>query len=91
MADSQEPRAVLPETNGLVYLPNGINGDDHRPVTPPQRNGMSLTEYSANPKTPSPERRQRIKGVVPDDFLLEDGNPDVCATPRCDTGSAFIL
>lgn len=75
MTDFQETPEVIPITNGHT---NGVNGD-HRPVTPPNKNtgGMSLTEYSANPKTPSSEKRLRIKSVVPDDFLLDDGTPDV--------------
>ncbi|PKS09932.1 hypothetical protein jhhlp_004555, partial [Lomentospora prolificans] len=73
MTEFQDSPVVIPATNGHV---NGINGD-HRPVTPPNLNsGMSLTEYSANPKTPSSEKRQRIKSVVPEDFLLDDGTPD---------------
>ncbi|SPO02096.1 probable ILV1 - anabolic serine and threonine dehydratase precursor [Cephalotrichum gorgonifer] len=58
--------------NGVV---NGINGTD-RPSTPPSKVGMSLTEYSSNIQTPSPEKRDRVKSVLPDDLLLPDGTPD---------------
>ncbi|CAI4219277.1 unnamed protein product [Parascedosporium putredinis] len=63
MTDFQETPVVIPVTNGNGHT-NGVNGD-HRPVTPPNKNtgGMSLTEYSANPKTPSSEKRLRIKSV----------------------------
>ena len=63
--------------NGTV---NGVNGYD-RPSTPPTRGGLALTEYSVNPTTPSAERRERLRKIVPEDFLLEDGNPDV-RSPR---------
>ena len=61
------------EQNGVV---NGVNGSQ-RPTTPPTHPGMSLTEYSANPQTPSPEKRDRVRSVLPDDLLLPDGTPDV--------------
>ena len=61
------------EQNGVV---NGINGTQ-RPSTPPNRTGMALTEYSANPQTPSPEKADRVKSVLPEDLLLPDGTPDV--------------
>lgn len=57
---------AMPQLNGVDGLP--------RPETP--AGGMALTEYSANPSPPS-ERRERLRGVVPDDLLLPDGYPDV--------------
>ncbi|GKT92178.1 LOW QUALITY PROTEIN: threonine ammonia-lyase [Colletotrichum tofieldiae] len=73
MPESTEPPVVAVMTNDTL---NGVNG--HHPPRPrtPQPQGLSLTEYSANPSTPPEERRSRIKGVVPDDFLLPDGHPD---------------
>src|SRR5262245_21331267 len=77
MADSNgSPESTL-VANGFV---NGADGQS-RPHTPPNP-CMSLTEYSANPKTPAEEKRMRIKRVLPDDYLLEDGNPDVSAPVR---------
>lgn len=64
------------EAFGQNGLTNGVNGTQ-RPSTPPTHSGMSLTEYSANPQTPSPEKRERVKSVLPEDFLLPDGTPDV--------------
>jgi threonine dehydratase len=72
MPTLEEPSIEPAMANGTM---NGVNGD-HRPQTP-VANGMSLTEYSMNPTTPSEEKRARIRKVVPDDFLQEDGYPDV--------------
>jgi hypothetical protein len=53
---------------------NGVNG--HVPRTP-SLSGLSLTEYSANPSTPSESAQNRIKDIVPDEFILPNGHPDV--------------
>ncbi|KAK1636361.1 threonine ammonia-lyase [Colletotrichum phormii] len=73
MSENAEPPVVAVMTNGTL---NGVNGDHPPRPRTPQPAGMSLTEYSANPSTPPEERRNRIKGVVPEDFLLPDGHPD---------------
>ncbi|KAI0839034.1 threonine dehydratase I [Hypoxylon sp. FL0890] len=52
---------------------NGVNG--HVPRTP-SLSGLSLTEYSANPSPPSERRQDKIKGVVPEEFILPNGHPD---------------
>ena len=84
------------DVNGINGV-NGVNGD-HRPQTPNGNgngsgNGMALTEYSTNPTTPSEEKRRRIRAVVPEEFLQEDGYPDVSladwrreerSTPNCE-------
>jgi hypothetical protein len=57
--------------NGTV---NGINGHN-RPSTP--TGCMSLTEYSANPSTPSEEKRAQLSKIVPEEYLLPNGFPDV--------------
>lgn len=67
------------EAFGQNGAANGVNGAQ-RPSTPPTRPGMSLTEYSANPQTPSPEKTDRVKSVLPADLLLPDGTPDVRIT-----------
>lgn len=72
MPSLQDPSAVPVATNGAV---NGTNGSDTRPHTPTST--MALTEYSANPSTPSEEKRARIKQIVPEEFLLPTGYPDV--------------
>lgn len=74
VADRSLVNGVNGTVNGAV---NGVNGD-RRPETPTA--GMSLTEYSANPSTPSEEKRARIRQVVPDEFLLPTGYPDVSQT-----------
>jgi hypothetical protein len=58
---------------------NGIaNGDgtESRPRTP-SLNTLSLTEYSTNPSPPSQSPRSKIRGVIPDEFILPNGYPDV--------------
>lgn len=54
---------------------NGVNG--HRGLETPAPSGMSLTEYSTTPSTPPDERQLRIRSIVPNDFLLPNGYPDV--------------
>ncbi|KAH6665071.1 threonine dehydratase [Verticillium dahliae] len=72
MADSSTAPVVPVMTNGTT---NGANGD-HRPHTPETNGGFSLTEYSANPTTPAEVKRNRIKSIVPEEFLLPNGYPD---------------
>ncbi|KYK57531.1 threonine ammonia-lyase precursor [Drechmeria coniospora] len=70
----------MPKTNGIVPVRCDTNGDvddvdgQARPETP--SGGMALTEYCANPSPSSEEKRQRIRAVVPDDYLLPNGYPD---------------
>ncbi|KKA27407.1 hypothetical protein TD95_000474 [Thielaviopsis punctulata] len=45
-----------------------------RPQTP--LTGAALTEYSVNPSTPTEEKRDRLKKVVPPEYLGDDGYPD---------------
>ena len=55
----------------------GVNG--HRPHTP-SMSGLSLTEYSANPSPPSPQsedHQARIRSILPQEFILPNGHPDV--------------
>ena len=56
---------------------NSVNG--HRPHTP-SMSGLSLTEYSANPTPPSPQsedHQARIRSIIPEEFILPNGHPDV--------------
>src|SRR4051812_18761755 len=73
----------------LRQLPNGANGvsggggggsPDHS-NTNGNGNSFSLTEYSAMPSPPS-EQPKKAKAKVPDEFLLENGHPDV-SHPVC--------
>ncbi|KPM45859.1 Threonine dehydratase, mitochondrial [Neonectria ditissima] len=70
MPSLQDPPAVPVPANGIS---NGVKADT-RPHTP--NSTMALTEYSANPSTPSEKKRARIKQSVPDEFLLPTGYPD---------------
>jgi hypothetical protein len=47
----------------------------HRSRT--SRTSMALTDYSVNPSTPSDLKRQHIRDLIPEDFLLPNGHPDV--------------
>ncbi|MCJ1379878.1 Threonine dehydratase biosynthetic, chloroplastic [Xylographa soralifera] len=42
----------------------------------PKTNGLSLTEYTANPSPPSEKTKFKCSTQVPDAFLLPDGYPD---------------
>ena len=68
-----------PATNGTPESPDGQS----QPETPTW--GMALTEYSVNPSPPSEEKRARIRELVPEDYLLPNGYPDVS-----DSGCVFM-
>ncbi|KAK3362046.1 tryptophan synthase beta subunit-like PLP-dependent enzyme [Lasiosphaeria ovina] len=62
---------------------NGVNCSANvtsRPPQPPQRtpslSSFSLTEYSAKPSPPSEDRKAKMHNIVPEEFLLPNGNPD---------------
>ena len=69
------------KVNGVhssTYSPkdNGANG---RPQTPlPNVHSLSLTEYSTNPSPPTSTPKPSARSVVPEDFRLPNGYPDVC-------------
>jgi threonine dehydratase len=80
------------QANGAEDTPatDGMNGTAQRPKTPsnpsrsdgplartPSLSSFSLTEYSAKPTTPPRDRETHMKNIVPDEFLLPNGNPDV--------------
>jgi threonine dehydratase len=48
-----------------------------RPRTP-SLNTLSLTEYSSNPTPPSQSPKSKVKGLIPDEFILPNGYADVC-------------
>ncbi|KAL3958512.1 hypothetical protein ACCO45_006674 [Purpureocillium lilacinum] len=70
----------MPSLNGVPTAQLATNGTEEslngysRPETP--TGGMALTEYSINPSPPSEEKRNRIKALVPEDYLLPNGYPD---------------
>lgn len=72
---SADPVVAVPVNGAVNGTANGTNGESSRPQTP--MTGMALTEYSANPSTPSAERQARIKEIVPEEYLLPTGYPDV--------------
>lgn len=68
------PDTVPVDTVLANGVKNGANG--HAPRTP-SLSALSLTEYSANPSPPSEDHQARIKKIVPDEFILPNGHPDV--------------
>lgn len=54
-----------------------VNDENGRPRTP-SLNSLSLTEYSTNPSPPTSTPKPNVRSVVPDDFRLPTGYPDVC-------------
>ena len=73
-----------PMANGASFDgTNGVNGTEHLPQTPrrtPSVGGLSLTEYSAV-SPPSEPGSIKAKKLVPDEFLLPNGYPDVRILP----------
>lgn len=78
-SDSGDPHGVVEINMEARSRTNTYANGSRRPRTP--TGSMALTDYSVNPSTPSAEKRQRIRDIVPEDFLLPNGHPDVCATP----------
>ena len=71
--DATDPHGVVEINEEARSRANG--SDSRRPHTP--TGSMALTDYSVNPSTPTDEKRQRIRDIVPEDFLLPNGHPDV--------------
>jgi threonine dehydratase len=80
MDTSTDKDVDRPMANGVA---NGVNGGSNtasRPYTPqrtPSLSGLSLTEYSTHMSSPTEEKRARLKKIVPEEFLLPSGYPDV--------------
>ncbi|KAI4911682.1 hypothetical protein J4E90_006499 [Alternaria incomplexa] len=64
---------TVPDYSRPTTPDNGPNGLVS-PRTP--KNGLALTEYSANPSPPSESTSSRTNDVIPDAFLLPNGYPD---------------
>lgn len=64
------------DPHGVAEINNRRHGM-HRSRT--SRTSMALTDYSVNPSSPSDHKRQQIRDLVPEDFLLPNGHPDVSA------------
>ena len=73
-SDSGDPHGV----SAINEMTRERSDSDGRPHTP--KGSMALTDYSVNPSTPSAEKRQHIRDIVPEDFLLPNGHPDVRKT-----------
>lgn len=52
------------------------NGGVHTPRTP-SLNGFSLTEYTANPSPPRKGKKPDVLSLIPAEFILPNGYPDV--------------
>jgi threonine dehydratase len=67
-----------------TMMENGVNGhleqelNGSRPRTPSLKNSLSLTEYSTNPSPLNGTPRSKLRDVVPEEFILPNGYPDVC-------------
>ena len=61
--------------NGVKVNGNSTPGGS-RPRTP-SLNTLSLTEYSSNPTPPSESPKSKVRGLIPDEFILPNGYPDV--------------
>jgi len=67
---------------------NGVNGHIPREPSLP---GLSLTEYSASLSLSSEDHRHRIRQIVPDGYVLPNGNPDVCISLEHYSRPIFIF
>lgn len=65
-------------TNGVNGHSNNTNGHNSRA---PSLSGLSLTEYSANPSPPPGTGSRRVTDIVPQEFVLPNGHPDVRLPP----------
>jgi threonine dehydratase len=77
-----------PMANGVSHGVNGSSTSASRPYTPqrtPSISGLSLTEHSLHMSSPTEEKRARLKKIVPEEFLLPSGYPDVCGPPHSET------
>jgi hypothetical protein len=78
----QQDTAVEMENGARVngiHSANGItswNDENSRPQTP-HLNSLSLTEYTTNSSPPSSTPKPSLRSLVPDEFLLPTGYPDV--------------
>lgn len=75
---AEAPVGIEPTPCGTPPSTLTADGTIERPRTP--LNGMvsmALTEGTMNPSTPPDQKRARIRGAVPDEFIDGDGYPDV--------------
>lgn len=94
---SPEPASPLgtngvKEINGTGGNTTGATPETPTQTTPSQSDGplartpslssFALTEYSAKPTPSSEDRKIQMQKIVPEEFLLPNGNPDV-SRPVC--------
>lgn len=79
---SERPKTPEP-VNGNADAPNGRSGLET--LAP---SGMALTDYSINPTTPPEDKQRQIRSVVPDEFLLPNGYPDVSHCLQLDAAAS---
>lgn len=76
MDSTQDAEPLLVNGASLQVVVNGANGE--RPASPPSVGNLALTEYSAKPSPPSEDATtSKMKDIVPDEFLLPNGQVDV--------------
>ena len=64
----------------IMDNPNGVNGTKNFISRTPSLTSLSLTEYTANPSPPrtgEKHGKEKVTDVVPLDYLLPSGYPDV--------------
>jgi len=95
MSSPEAASACPTNSAGDMATTNGINGTaqpqaqqthiarqlDEGLARTPSLTSFSLTEYSAKPTPSTEDRKTHMKKIVPDEFLLPNGNPDV--SPSC--------
>lgn len=74
VVDEHGSNSESDDPHGVVEINKRRNGM-HRSRN--SRTSMALTDYSVNPSSPSDHKRQHIRDMVPEDFLLPNGYPDV--------------
>lgn len=80
MASTQSAQP-LPVNGASLHVVNGLNSE--RPASPSSVGNLALTEYSAMPSPPSEDATaNKMKRIVPDEFLLPNGHPDVSWSTR---------
>ncbi|KAI0396459.1 threonine dehydratase-like protein [Xylariaceae sp. FL0594] len=73
MGAAEDVRSMANGSPNGADVTSSVNG--HTPRTP-SLSGLSLTEYSANPTPPSESTQDRVRDIVPEEFILPNGHPD---------------
>lgn len=89
MASSENPDTAVEafsSTKGSIAIVQGestqtATQSDGPLARTPSLSSLALTEYSARPTPAADDRETHVKRIVPDEFLLPNGTPDVSLTP----------